>query len=113
MQHILIVDADPKNAKLLKFVLADDGYEVTTAATLDEGLSHLHAALLDAVIVNDADPDRSGLELCRSIRASTSMPLILISPRSDTKYKVAVLRGCADDYIVRPFEAIEILARLW
>ena len=67
----------------------------------------------DLIIIDDAEAGKSGLDLCRHIRASTSLPMILISPNSTTKDKVAGLRAGADDYIVRPFEAIEVLARVW
>ncbi len=113
MHHILVVDDDPTNTKLLKFLLSDEGYEVTAVHSPQEALSTLAANVYDLLILDIMMPGMDGLELCRRIRMTSTTPIIFISARGEVKDKVTGLKAGGDDYISKPFDPNELLARTW
>ena len=113
MHHILVVDDEPTNTKLLKFLLTDEGYEVTTASSADEALDILDAHDIDLVLLDIMMPGMDGLELTRRIRKDSQTPIIFITARGEVKDKVIGLRAGGDDYISKPFDPTEVLARTW
>ena len=113
MQHILVVDDDPTNTKLLRFLLMDEGYEVSVAHSPDEALKLAAAHAFDLMILDVMMPGMDGLELCRRIRTSSSTPIIFISAKGEVKDKVLGLKAGGDDYIGKPFDPNEVLARTW
>lgn len=113
MHQILVVDDDQMNTKLLKFLLSDEGYQVTTAHSAATALSALNEDDFDLIILDIMMPDMDGLELCRQIRTTLSTPIIFISARGEIKDKVTGLRAGGDDYISKPFDPNEVLARTW
>ena len=113
MHHILVVDDDPTNTKLLKFLLTDEGYEVSTVHSPTEALSMLAANVYDLIILDIMMPGMDGLEVCRRIRMTSTTPIIFISARGEVKDKVTGLKAGGDDYISKPFDPNELLARTW
>jgi len=113
MHHILVVDDDRTNAKLLRFLLNDEGYEVTALNSPTEAMLAIEEDIFDLAILDVMMPDLDGLEMCRRIRASSTMPIIFVSALHEVGDKVAGLSAGADDYISKPFEPTEVLARVW
>ena len=113
MQRILVVDDEPINTRLLKFLLSDEGYEVMTAASADEALDVLNQDDFDLLLLDIMMPGMDGLELCRQIRLRSQTPIIFVTSRGEVKDKVIGLRAGGDDYISKPFDPNEVLARTW
>jgi len=113
MHHILVVDDDPTNTKLLKFLLSDEGYEVTAVHAPNETLATLATNVYDLILLEIMMPGMDGLELCRRIRMTSSTPIIFLSARGEVKDKVTGLKAGGDDYISKPFDPNELLARTW
>ncbi len=113
MHHILVVDDDPTNTKLLKFLLSDEGYEVTTVHTPSDALTTLDRNDYDLIILDVMMPGMDGVELCRHIRRSSTTPIIFLSARGEVTDKITGLRAGGDDYISKPFDPHEVLARTW
>lgn len=113
MHHILVVDDDTTNTKLLKFLLCDEGYEVTAAHTAKEALHAVITDSHDLIILDVMMPEMDGLELCRRIRETSSTPIIFLSALGEVKDKIHGLRAGGDDYISKPFDPNELLARTW
>jgi len=113
MHHILVVDDDPTNTKLLKFLLTDEGYEVTALHSPTEALSSLSENVYDLIILDILMPGMDGLELCQRIRAMSTTPIIFISALGEIKDRVTGLKAGGDDYISKPFDPNEFLARTW
>ena len=113
MHHILVVDDDPTNTKLLKFLLSDEGYEVTAVHSPQEALTTLSNNAYDLIILDIMMPGMDGLELCRRIRTTSTTPIIFLTARGEVKEKVTGLKAGGDDYISKPFDPSELLARTW
>jgi DNA-binding response OmpR family regulator len=113
MHRILVVDDDLTNTKLLKFLLSDEGYDVTAVNSPNEALAATSDDVFDLLILDVMMPEMDGLELCRRIRETSTTPIIFISARGEVKDKVTALRMGGDDYISKPFDPSEVLARTW
>ena len=113
MHRILVVDDDPTNTKLLKFLLSDEGYDVVAVNSPNEALQATSDDVFDLLILDVMMPEMDGLELCRRIRETSATPIIFVSARGEVKDKVAALRIGGDDYISKPFDPSEVLARTW
>ncbi len=112
MQHILVVDDDPINAKLLRFLLEGEGYTVTTAKSAERALEYLDHNEYDLILLDVVMPEMDGLELCRRIRATSQIPILFLSVRNDASDKLLGLRTGGDGYITKPFAPDEVLARI-
>ena len=110
--RILIVDDDPPSVKMIGFLLREEGYIVLTANSGPEALALLNEEMPDLVILDVMMPGMDGLEVCRRIRRSTDLPIIFLSARGETSDRVAGLDVGADDYLPKPFEPSELLARV-
>jgi two-component system KDP operon response regulator KdpE len=108
---VVIVDDEPAIRRLLKSALERDGYKVVEAGTGREALSAMNIDRPDAVLLDLGLPDREGLELVPLI-AKTGAALLIISAREATQEKIAALDLGADDYVTKPFDTDEVLARL-
>jgi two-component system KDP operon response regulator KdpE len=109
---ILVVDDEPPIRKLLRMGLTSQGYEVVDASNGKTALDQL-AQKPDLVILDLGLPDIDGLELLRKIRSSReSLPIVVLSSRSDEAGKVAALDLGADDYVTKPFGMDELIARM-
>jgi len=110
--RILVVDDDAPSVKMISFLLREEGYEVTST---DNGLSALdmiEREVPDLVILDVMMPHLDGFEVCRRIRQKMYVPIIFLSAKGETVDKVAGLQLGADDYLAKPFEPSELLARV-
>jgi DNA-binding response OmpR family regulator len=108
---IVVVSDDTTNVKLLTSLLVDAGYEVEGVYSSPEALEALRGDAYDLIFLDVVMPEMDGLELCRRIRVTSQTPIIFISARSETEDKVAALKAGGDDYISKPFNPNELLAR--
>ncbi|MGD2097096.1 MAG: response regulator transcription factor [Desulfobacterales bacterium] len=109
---ILIIDDDAKLNQLLKDFLKDFGYAVITAAHPARGLKKLKQASPDLVILDIMLPEMDGFEVCRKIRQTSNIPIIMLTARGEVTDKVVGLELGADDYLAKPFEPRELVARI-
>jgi DNA-binding response OmpR family regulator len=111
--HLLLIEDDPRLVRVLGRLLAQDQHVVETATTAADGLELAASAELDAIILDIGLPDRSGLEVARSLRARGSqVPILMLTARDAVSARVDGLDAGADDYLVKPFAYDELLARL-
>jgi two-component system, OmpR family, KDP operon response regulator KdpE len=111
-RKVLAVDDELQILRALKATLRAEGYEVLTAAGMEEGLDLAAVSSVDAAIVDLLLPDGNGIELCGRLREWSSMPIIVLSAVGDEEEKVRALRAGADDYVTKPFGTQELVARL-
>ena len=109
---VLIVEDDKHIAELLQLYLQKEGYAVTLAADGGEGLVRFREKNPDLVLLDVMMPVMDGWTLCKTIRAESQTPIIMLTAKSETDDKVTGLRSGADDYITKPFEMKEVLARI-
>lgn len=108
--RVLVVDDDPRLRALLQEYLTGRGFEVGTAST---GLEGLHAAPRFHVVVLDLGlPDLDGLEVCRRLQASCPVPVLMLTARGEDSDRIVGLELGADDYLPKPFNPRELVARL-
>ncbi|MBI3925226.1 MAG: response regulator transcription factor [Armatimonadetes bacterium] len=112
MTRILVVDDEMQMRRALRHALAARGYEVMLAATGEEGLDLAASLPPDLVILDLALPGLEGLEVCRELRTFTQVPIVVLSVREGSADKVAALDLGADDYLTKPFDTAELLARI-
>ena len=110
--RVLVVDDEPQLLRALRINLSVRGYEVCTAATGTEALHAAADAKPDVVILDLGRPDMSGIEVITGLRGWLSVPIIVLSARTDSSDKVRALDAGADDYVTKPFGMDEFLARL-
>jgi two-component system KDP operon response regulator KdpE len=109
---ILVVDDEPQIRRLLKTSLVPQKFEVVEASTAGAALKRLDAEEFDLVILDLGLPDRSGIEVIEEVRKTSSVPIIVLSVRSDEAGKVKALELGADDYITKPFGMAELVTRI-
>jgi len=109
---ILVVDDDPQIRRVMKATLVAHSYEVVEARTGEEALERLPHEMPNLVLLDMNMPGMGGLETCRTIRAGSDIPVIILSVRNTEKDKVAALDAGADDYVTKPFGIEELLARI-
>lgn len=112
MNAILIVDDEPQIRRMLRIVLEADGHRVFEAATGQEGLVEAATRLPAAVILDLGLPDQSGLDVLKRLREWSEVPVLFLSVQDASEEKVAALDAGADDYVTKPFDSRELLARL-
>ena len=108
---VLIVEDDRNIAELLQMYLEKEGYAVTTAGDGGKGLEKFRAIKPDLVLLDVMMPVMDGWAVCKAIRADSQTPIIMLTAKSQTDDKVQGLRSGADDYVTKPFEMKEVLAR--
>lgn len=109
---ILVVDDEIEIIRLLRYNLAAQGYQVFTASSGEEALQELARHRPDLVLLDLNLPDMSGLEVCRRVRTSSALPIIVLSVKDRERDKVQALELGADDYVSKPFGIQEVLARV-
>ena len=109
---VLIVEDDRNIAELLQLYLEKEGYAVTVAHDGGEGLSKFRTIRPDLVLLDVMMPVMDGWAVCRAIRAEGNTPVIMLTAKSQTDDKVQGLKTGADDYVTKPFEMKEVLARI-
>jgi len=111
-ERILLIDDDSRLAAMVSEYLGGAGYRVTTAASGETGLERLAKEPYDALVLDLSLPDVDGLEVCRRLRARWDTPVLMLTARGDAMDRVVGLEIGADDYLPKPFEPRELLARL-
>ena len=111
-QKVLIVEDDRNIADLLRLYLEKEGYEVAIAHDGLKGLERFRELRPALVLLDVMLPGMDGWGVCRSIRSESKTPIIMLTAKSETEDKVAGLKQGADDYITKPFEMKEVLARI-
>src|SRR5712675_216348 len=110
--RVLVVDDEPQITRVLKTVLSSQGYQVRTAAEGESALTNFKEWSPELVITDLVMPHMDGLELCRRIRAVSTVPIIVLSVKGEERTKVEALDCGADDYVTKPFGIDELLARV-
>ena len=111
-KSVLIVEDDNNIADLLRLYLEKEGYEVTIAPDGGKGVEQFRAHRPDLVLLDLMLPVLDGWGVCRAIRAEADTPIIMLTAKGETTDKVTGLKLGADDYITKPFEMKEVLARI-
>ena len=109
---VLIVEDDKNIQELLQMYLEKEGYAVTTADDGGQGLTKFRAIKPDLVLLDVMMPVMDGWAVCKAIRADSQTPVIMLTAKGETDDKVTGLKSGADDYITKPFEMKEVLARM-
>jgi two-component system alkaline phosphatase synthesis response regulator PhoP len=109
---ILVIDDDQEILDMLKLLLTLEKYSVITAATGMEGLNMLKEKSPDLVVLDLNLPDVDGQQICRLIRSDMDIPILILSARDNVSDKVVCLEYGADDYLTKPFDNIELTARI-
>ncbi len=110
--HILVADDDLPSVKLTSFLLEEAGYRVMKAYDGPSILQSVKQHAPDLVLLDVSMPKTTGFDICRQIRRTSDVPIIFLSARSQLQDKVTGLQIGADDYLVKPFEPSELLARV-
>ena len=111
-EKILVVDDDANICELLRLYLTKEGYQVTTAGDGEEGMERFNQTKPDMVLLDVMMPKMDGLEVCRRIRKQGNTPVMMLTAKGETFDKVLGLELGADDYMVKPFDAKEVVARI-
>ena len=112
MKKILVVDDEKPISDIVKFNLTKEGYEVFTAYDGEEALEKVEEVLPDLIILDLMLPKKDGLEVCREVRKSHDMPIIMVTAKDSEIDKVLGLELGADDYVTKPFSNRELTARV-
>ena len=110
--RILVVDDDRALAEMLGMVLEGEGFEPIFSADGAEAISKFREARPDLVLLDVMLPGIDGIEVCKLIRAESGVPIIMLTARTDTTDVVKGLEAGADDYVVKPFNPAELIARI-
>ena len=110
--NILVVDDEPQITRVLKTTLSSQGYGVRSAMDGEEALEEMKSWAPDLIITDLRMPRMDGLELCRRVRKTSRIPIIVLSVKGEEAIKVEALDAGADDYITKPFSVNELLARV-
>jgi two-component system OmpR family response regulator len=111
-ESLLVVDDDPRLCRLLARILSADGFEITTASSGTEMLQRLETTRFDLLLLDRMLPDGDSLLLAQRLRDKSTMPIIMLTGKSDPLDRVLGLEVGADDYITKPFDERELLARV-
>ena len=111
-QKVLVVEDDINIAELLRLYLEKDGFEVKIAGDGGAGLKRAESEQPDLILLDIMLPVLDGWQVCRRLRKTTKTPIIMLTAKGETEDKVSGLEMGADDYIVKPFEVKELLARV-
>lgn len=111
-KKILVVDDEPKIAEICQDYLKSAGYDVVIAATGTEGLSAARLEKPDLVVLDLMLPEMDGLDVCRTLRRESDVPIIMLTARVEETDKLIGLELGADDYITKPFSPRELVARV-
>lgn len=110
--RILVVDDEPQIRRVMKTALTAHGYEAYEARTGEEALDGLRECNPDLILLDMNMPGMGGMAACRSIRAISETPIIVLSVRDREQDKIAALDAGADDYVTKPFSVNELMARI-
>ncbi|MBI2864044.1 MAG: response regulator, partial [Chloroflexi bacterium] len=111
-KKILVVDDEPKIVEIVRLYLEKDGYRVVTAGDGEKALDMNRREKPDLIILDLNLPEVDGLEVCKTVRRGSNVPIIMLTARDEDVDKLIGLELGADDYITKPFGAEELLARV-
>ena len=111
-QRILVIEDDQSIAEIVGILLRAEGFEVSYCADGNQALNAFQVVNPDLVLLDLMLPGRDGIEICRAIRESSGVPIVMLTARSDTSDVVTGLEAGADDYIVKPIKNEELIARI-
>ncbi len=111
-RSVLIIEDDPRIRRIVAMTLQREGLEVTEAESGESGLERMAERAFDIVLLDLMLPGKDGFEVCREIRRSSNVPIIMITARGDSHDVVAGLEAGADDYVSKPFVPKELSARI-
>ena len=111
-KKILIVDDEPLIVKGLKYSLEQDGYETASAADGEEAVQAFFSGSYDLVLLDVMLPKFSGIEVCQRIREKSNVPIIMLTAKGEDMDKILGLEYGADDYMTKPFNILEVKARI-
>ena len=111
-KKILIVDDEPLIVKGLKYSLEQDNYEIDSASDGEEAISKFFAGQFDLVLLDVMLPKIEGMEVCQRIREHSNVPIIMLTAKGDDMDKILGLEFGADDYMTKPFNILEVKARI-
>lgn len=112
MTHVLLVDDEEALRATLSYSLVKEGYQVTTAADGMTALKLFHKQVPDIIILDLMLPEVDGMELCWRIRAFSDIPIVMLTAKDQDIDKIWGLEAGADDYVTKPFNTRELLARI-
>ena len=111
-ERVLLIEDDQRLAAMLSEYLGSMGFGVTAAPDATTGLEALDAGHFDALVLDVMLPDIDGFEVCRQVRAASDVPILMLTARGDETDRIVGLELGADDYLPKPFNPRELLARL-
>jgi two-component system phosphate regulon response regulator OmpR len=111
-EHVLLIEDDEHLSSMLSEYLGTRGYTVTTRATATDGLKLLRQGGFAALVLDIMLPDLDGFEVCRRVRAESDIPILMLTARGDEMDRIVGLELGSDDYLPKPFNPRELLARL-
>ena len=111
-RRVLLVEDDARVRRVLRLALEDEGFDVVEAGDGEQCLTHLAGVDPDVVLLDLMLPDTDGFSVCREIRRTSSVPVIMVTARTDSHDVVAGLESGADDYMTKPLVARELTARI-
>ncbi|MBT8100677.1 MAG: response regulator transcription factor [Gammaproteobacteria bacterium] len=112
MSKVLLIDDDDKHSELLQSYFKRFGIKLSRAANADEGFKKLSREEPDLLLLDVMLPGKDGFEICREVRKSSNIPIIMLTARGDVIDRVSGLELGADDYVGKPFEPRELVARV-
>ena len=112
IEKVLVVDDDQNICDLLRMYLEKEGYSVIISNDGKEAVNKFNALTPDIVLLDVMLPSMDGRQVCREIRKTSNVPIIMVSAKNETFDKVLGLELGADDYISKPFDAKEVIARI-
>lgn len=110
--HLLVVDDDPNICELIRLYGEKEGYEVTSVLNGTAGLDSFYEKIPDIVVLDIMLPGMDGWEICKEIRKSYPVPIIMLTGKGEVYDKIKGLEIGADDYVVKPFDPNELFARV-
>ena len=111
-KRILLVDDEPLIIKGLRFTLEQEGYEILTASDGEEALEVFHSEPVDLVLLDVMLPKLDGIQVCQRIRETSNVPILMLTAKGEDMDKILGLEYGADDYITKPFNILEVKARI-
>ena len=112
LPHVLVVDDDTRLRELLRRFLMENGFRVTTAPDAPTALAHTASLAFDLLVLDVMMPGESGLELTDRLRRANDVPILLLTAMAESEDRIAGLERGADDYLTKPFEPRELVARI-
>lgn len=111
-KRILLVDDEPLIIKGLRFSLEQDGYDIDSACDGEEAIEKFQSSIFDLVLLDVMLPKMSGIEVCQRIRETSNVPIIMLTAKGEDMDKILGLEYGADDYMTKPFNILEVKARI-